>query len=251
MESDGDGDTGDVEMYSQNEEEELRDRLGESSQKAPEPCWYEHPKYNRYWKHHRCLCFIVFILYYTLDSILGNENPLKFNHFDSQRRRRCMGRCHSVIFLGAKLARSFQDSKMFILLFFYFLFHLRKVRDWFKQHYKVRRELQYQQNLARWHQWHYQQASTSGGAPWNLHLLQYYGHYMNWWHHMCAWQMHLSREQNHASSGNVDSQFKVPASLAPKTKPANSAQVQNLCHTVDLGRVYRQVNMSTETKTET
>ena len=48
IECDGAGNICDVEMNSQTEDEEL-----EESSEASSTCWYEHPKYNRYWRHHR------------------------------------------------------------------------------------------------------------------------------------------------------------------------------------------------------
>ena len=45
-------DSQDVEMNSQTEDEDISIESDQSSEDNT-TCWYEHPKYDRYWAHHR------------------------------------------------------------------------------------------------------------------------------------------------------------------------------------------------------
>ena len=50
---DGVDDSQDVEINSQTEDEEQNNESEQSSQENTTGYWYDHPKYNRYWAHHR------------------------------------------------------------------------------------------------------------------------------------------------------------------------------------------------------
>ena len=99
----------------------------------------------------------------------------------------------------------------------------RRVCDWFKQHYRLRRELKQQLQVGRWQHWYHQQQASSG-APYSPS--DYYAHYWNWWHQMHAWHVQLSGENNRFYSQTAPSQFKVPSGPASKTRPEHSVQVR-------------------------